>query len=274
MAGSGDGWDPRLSVHALSSRRWSLGEDLELYDRLRVRRISVSLPKLVEMGLDDAVGEITRRELRVDGIYAGCAFDLGDPSAWPAVQDTMVTAVETGARLGADTLQTTGGTAGGRPFEWATEQFAAALAPVAPAARRGGMRIAIEPTRPQFAHVGFVHTLRDALALAAQTDLWLLLDTAHLWWEPGFAALLTDAAPRCAAVQMAALGFAGPVLERAVPGDGRLPLGAVMGDLVSAGFAGPFELEIIGQSIDDEGYESAVRRSLRHLDGLLGDLHA
>ncbi len=256
-------------MHALSTRHWSLAQDLELYDRLGVGRTSVALPKLADAGLDEAVAAITGRGLRVDGIYAGRAFDLGDRSSWQAVQDAMVSSIEIGRRLGATTLQTTGGSSGGRPFEWAADRLAEALEPVAEAARANAVRIALEPTRPQFAHVSFVHTFHDAVALANRLGLWLLPDSAHLWWEPGLADLLDDARPRIAALQLADLEFDSPVLERVVPGDGQLALGTLVAGLVTGGFEGPFELELIGRAIDDEGYESAISRSLVHVGGLL-----
>lgn len=263
------GWDPRVSVHALSTRQWSLSQDLELYERLQVRRISVSLLKLADAGIDDSVGEIADRGLQVDGIYPGCAFDLTDPSSWPGVQDAMVTAIACGGRLGAHTLQTTGGTARGRPFEWAFGQLELALGPVEEAARRSGLRIALEPTRPQFAHVAFVHTLRDGLAVAHRLGLLLVPDSAHLWWEPGLADLLAEGVSAYPMVQLADLDFSAPVLERVVPGDGGAPLGALIAVLLGAGYAGPFELELIGRAIEVEGYASSLLRSLHHLDGLL-----
>jgi hypothetical protein len=38
---------------------------------------------------------------------------------------------------------------------------------------------------------------------------------------------------------------------------------------MEAGFTGPFELEIIGSPIENEGYESAIRRSFTYLTKLL-----
>jgi sugar phosphate isomerase/epimerase len=70
---------------------------------------------------------------------------------------------------------------------------------------------------------------------------------------------------------VADLAFAGPVLERLVPGDGEVPLGPLMGAAVAAGFKGPFEIEILGAAIETEGYEDAVRRSYEHLEGLVQD---
>ena len=51
------GPDPRLSVNALSSRSWTLRQDLDCYERLGIERITVNLPKLLDPGLDDAVAD-------------------------------------------------------------------------------------------------------------------------------------------------------------------------------------------------------------------------
>jgi sugar phosphate isomerase/epimerase len=266
---TGPRWDPRLGVNALSSRDWSLRQDLDCYDRLGIERITVYLPKLLDAGLDVALGEITGRGLHVDGILAGRAFDLVDEGSWPRTHDAMLTAIDVAQSLGATTLQTTGGSGGGRPYEWAAERFGRAIAPVVDEAAQAGIRIALEPTRPQFAHVGFVHTLRDGLALAADTGISLVPDTAHSWWEPGFVELLSSGAPHFAVIQVADLAFGAPVLERLVPGDGAVPIGSMLAATVAGGFAGPFELEIIGSAIEREGYESAIARSLNHLTSLL-----
>ncbi len=263
------GWDPRLSVNAFSSRHWTLAEDLACYERLGIGRVSVLLPKLVAAGADRAVAEIGDRGLTVDGILPGCSFDLTDDAGWNRVRETMVEAVETGARLGARTLQTTGGTGRGRPFEWAVERFARAVEPVTRAARGSGVSVALEPTRPQFAHVGLAHSLRDGLRVSTQLDLGLVVDTAHLWWEHDFGSLLAEAGGRLAVVQVADLHFAGPVLERLVPGDGELPLADLLAACAATGFEGPYEVEILGRAVEDEGYELAIDRSLAHLQRLL-----
>jgi sugar phosphate isomerase/epimerase len=137
--------------------------------------------------------------------------------------------IEVAQRLGATTVQTAGGSAGGSPYEVAVEHFTRAVAPVASVAASAGIRLALEPTRPQFAHIGFVHTVRDALAVATELGLWLVPDTAHSWWEPDVAGLLAHAASRIAVLQVADLAFGAPVLERLVPGDGSIPLQRLLG---------------------------------------------
>ena len=263
-------WDRRLSVNSLSSRPFSLAQDLDLYERLGIARVALWLPKLEAHGLEAAVAEVAARRLQVDALLPGASCDLADPSSWPETRDRLEAGIEVAQRLGAGTVQLTGGRARGLVYEAAAERFAEALGPARAAARARGLRLALEPTRPQFAHVGFVHSLRDGWRLAEALDLWLVPDTAHDWWEPGILELLESGAPRWASVQVADLILDQPVLERVVPGDGQVPLRAMLAAASAGGFEGPFELELIGTAVDEEGYEAAIRRSLEHLQAILG----
>jgi len=268
----GEWWDPRLCVNSLSSQHWTLSEDLECYQRLGIGRISLFMPKLQKAGLDRAVGEIKAGGFRVDGILPGNSFDLLNEGSWSRSRDALVQGIETAQRLGATTVQTCGGTAGGWPYEVAVERFARAIAPVAVVAEAAGIRLALEATRPQFANIAFAHTVRDALLVAGDLGLWVVADTAHSWWEPEVAAVLSGGAPRIAALQVADLAFRAPVLERLVPGDGSISLEPLLAAVLRAGYPGPFELEILGSAIESEGYENAIRRSFEYLTSLLAVL--
>jgi sugar phosphate isomerase/epimerase len=262
-------WHPSLSVNSLCSRSYTLAEDLDLYERLGISRVTLFFPKIEAFGVEAAVAEVARRRLSVDGLLPGRSFDLADEASWPEVNAALGAVLAVAERLGARTLQTTGGRARGLRYEAAAERFARAVEPVAAEARRRGLHLALEPTRPQFAHLGFVHTLRDGLALATELDLMLVPDTAHEWWEPGLDEVVRAGAARFAAIQVADLGFDGPILERRVPGDGEIPIASMLSGALAAGYEGPIELEILGSVIEDEGYDSAIVRSLTHLSALL-----
>jgi len=62
--------------------------------------------------------------------------------------------------------------------------------------------------------------------------------------------------------------------QRLVPGDGDIPLERILATLLAARYEGPFELELIGDAIGDEGYEAAVPRAVAELDSLLDRLGA
>jgi sugar phosphate isomerase/epimerase len=56
--------------------------------------------------------------------------------------------------------------------------------------------------------------------------------------------------------------------DRAVPGDGDIPLEHLLAQLLDAGYQGVFDLELIGPRIEAEGYEPAIRRGLAALEKL------
>ena len=60
--------------------------------------------------------------------------------------------------------------------------------------------------------------------------------------------------------------------DRAVPGDGDIPIERILGQLLAAGYDGAFDLELIGPRIEAEGYASAIRRSVSALDAMLDRL--
>jgi sugar phosphate isomerase/epimerase len=57
--------------------------------------------------------------------------------------------------------------------------------------------------------------------------------------------------------------------NRLVPGDGDIPLARIVGDVLAAGYAGCFDLELIGPAIDAEGYDTAIPRAVAATDALL-----
>jgi sugar phosphate isomerase/epimerase len=62
--------------------------------------------------------------------------------------------------------------------------------------------------------------------------------------------------------------------DRLVPGDGDIPLGRIIGQLLAAGYSGVFDLELIGPRIEIEGYPSAIQRSVAWLSSLLDQFAA
>ena len=60
--------------------------------------------------------------------------------------------------------------------------------------------------------------------------------------------------------------------DRAVPGDGDIPLARILANVLATGYEGAFELEMVGPRIESEGYDGAIRRGAAYLDRLLSDL--
>ena len=57
--------------------------------------------------------------------------------------------------------------------------------------------------------------------------------------------------------------------DRAVPGDGHIPLGHIVAAVLATGYGGAFEIEMVGPRIDAEGCGSAILRAMAHMDDVL-----
>jgi sugar phosphate isomerase/epimerase len=57
-----------------------------------------------------------------------------------------------------------------------------------------------------------------------------------------------------------------------VPGDGDLDIAAFFRAALDAGYAGPFELEMVGPLIDAEGHDGALRRAIPRANALLEEV--
>jgi sugar phosphate isomerase/epimerase len=238
----------RLSLSQASSLNWSLEQDLALYTGLGVRKVGVLLRKLEAAGIEYGIDLIQRSGIDVDNMAIGPCLDLTTPHQWPQGREKLAEAVALAKRLGCPCVVITTGPAGSLRWEEAADAFEAAIVPARQAAEREGVSLAVENTNGLRFDLGFLHTFRDTLYVAERTGLTICLEVSDF-------VVGTTRTP-----------------DRAVPGDGTIPLERILSQLLVAGYAGPFELEILGPRIEAEGYEAAIRRSLALLSPLLDRL--
>ena len=256
----------RLTVGAMSTPSWSLEEDLALYTELGLTTVNLSVHKF-----NGASNALLRSKLASAGVgvntilLRGIGFNLRAPNTWRGTEDHLAQVIETASVLGASQCMFCGGSAHGMPGDEGAIAFAEAVAPTVRLATELGIRLLLEPVRPQFAHLGFVHSFRDGAAIVRSLGLGLVFDVVHCWWEPNLREAVARDVDLIGLVQMADLDLTSPVFERVLPGDGDLQLARTISILLGAGYEGLFEVELIGEALEREGYRHAVSRSLQYL---------
>jgi sugar phosphate isomerase/epimerase len=259
-----------VSVSPLTTPAWPLESDLALHRELGLGRTSISVDKVGRAGgTSRAARLLAECGLAVDVVFPDGGLDLSRPGQWPEARASVLAAVEVAAATGGSGVLVAGGAGHGLAFEEAADRFCDAFGPVVGPAAERGVRLLLEPVRPQFAYAGFVHSVRDALPLARRLGTGVVVDVTHCWWEPGLAGALRANVDLIGSVHVADLALDRPVVHRVVPGDGELPLARLLGLLVSAGYPGPFELELIGPAIDAEGAGAAATRGVSYVLALL-----
>ncbi|MEM8789945.1 MAG: sugar phosphate isomerase/epimerase family protein [Pseudomonadota bacterium] len=177
---------------------------------------------------------------------------LVGPEAPANALDEARAAIDMAADLGAPVLTiVSGGTAPGTKGVRESQKILAdRVAALAPHARAGGVRLALEPLNPMFGgNRTCLMTLRDALRvcdLVDAPDVGVAVDVYHVWWD-------SDLAASCAAAGDRILGYhlcdwladtRDMLLDRGMMGDGVADLRFIRQAVENAGYRGACEVEI------------------------------
>jgi sugar phosphate isomerase/epimerase len=267
---------PRVSVSSFCSVGLPFADDLALWKRLGVRHVGLAVGKVEVVGWEAAAAAVRTSALTVSTVAGPAPPAVDAPSAERGAHDTLTRrGIDFASAVGAPSLYLVTGGAGPRSWEQAAARFAEAVSPLREHGRTRGVALAIEPTNPLRADISFVFSLRDAVRLAREADVGVVLELQACWLEPGFAATVAEAGERISLVQIS--DFVTGTTDtpnRAVPGDGDIPLDRLVGTILDAGYLGAFDLEVLGPRVEAEGYESAIERSVTRLSDLLVRLGA
>ncbi len=190
--------------------------------------------------------------LTVTSLCRGGFFHLG-------LDDTR-RAIEEAAALGTrELVLVVGGMpAGSKDLPAARRVVAEAIDALLPYAVAHEVRLAIEPLHPMFcADRAVVSTLGQALDIAqpyAPSEVGVVVDTYHVWWDPQLPAQIARAGDRIASYQVCDWVVPLPqdmLLGRGHVGDGHIDFPPITAAVREAGYDGFVEVEIFNQSIWD-----------------------
>ena len=189
---------------------------------------------------------------------------------WVAPRANLSRVIEVAAELNAQSIYMVTGGHGSLDWEEAARYFAAAIAPCVAQSQAAGVQLMIETTNPFFADIHIAHSLADTIKLAEIADIGVCIDLYACWTESDLKKLIERAVPKCRAVQFSDYAYGDRTIpDRAVPGDGAMPLERLVGWVLDAGFTGAFDMELGGPRIAAEGEFAAVRRSADYMTELL-----
>ena len=255
------GAHPRVSVNAICSMRQTLAEDIALWADLGVDHVGLISPKFDDAGHQPGVQAVRDAGVRV--------------SSMSCYRDGIAGALELTAAVGTGVLYVPPGRVGTGSWEESARAFCDELAPLVERGRELGVRLAIEPTNPLRTDVSFVHCVRDAIDLARMAGTGVVVDLYSCWYERGLEELVRKHVDDVALVQVCdyRLGtFDMP--NRVAVGDGDIPVERLLAMVLDAGYEGPFDIEVLGPRIDEEGYRAPIARSVERTSELLDRLGA
>jgi sugar phosphate isomerase/epimerase len=182
------------------------------------------------------------------------------------------------AELGADTLVLVSGglVPGSRDLGLARRMIADAIADLVPFAQRAGVRLGIEALHPMFcADRCSITRLGESVDLALQFPadaVGVVIDTYHVWWDSQLEADIARASGRIAGYQLCDWVLPLPpdvLLGRGHLGDGCIDFRLITGLVLSAGYTGFAEVEILNQQVWDAPADDVAAEVRRRFADIL-----
>ena len=264
----------RVSIHQICFANLGLADYVRQCQALGAKRIGFISPALLTAdGLNEARTALRDTDLKIETIAhvfkAGPLTGDFDPS-----RESLSRLIDIAAELNARSIYMVTGGHGGLAWEDAADNFCEAIAPCVEHAKAAGVQLAIENASALYAELHIAHSLADTITLAEMANVGVCIELFFCWAEAGLPDLFKRVMPRCQLVQLSDYVYGDRSLPaRAVPGDGAIPLEAIVKSLLDAGYNGAFDLELLGPRIDAEGASIAVARAAANVSAMLTRLN-
>jgi sugar phosphate isomerase/epimerase len=255
-----------LSMNELTTYRWSLEQDVENYLQAGYRAIGVWRQKLSDWDEDDAINLLVDSGMHVSHVgWAGGFTGSDGRTPAEAIEDAS-DALRLAAALNAGCLVIYPGGRNNHTFRHAGRLLRTAIDELLPLAESADVRLAIEPMHAACAtDWTFLTDLASVVTLIEAYKspcLKLAYDVFHFPFDARQRHQLAKLAPHIGIVHLGDR-YAPPTIEqeRCMLGRGKLPLREIVATLQLAGYAGAFDVKLLGPDIETHDYWTLLEQS-------------
>lgn len=259
-------WTSRLSVLELSTLRWSFEDDVIRYREHGYEAIGVWRPKLSDCG--EAKGRELLQEMgmSVSALHWAGGFTGHDGRTFRESLHDALDAIQVASDLKADCLTVLAGSRAGHTKNHARRILSMALKELAECAQALGVQLAVEPMHSGCAHdFTFLTNIPDTLEILSSighSNLGIVFDCYHMAQDPRVLEWLPSAVPFIRLVQFGDAKSAPLGLQnRCLLGQGSLPIVEIVQTIERYGYEGYYEIELVGEDVEDYDYEHLLDAS-------------
>ncbi len=240
-----------LAVSQMTTYGRPLEDDLDGLLRAGIGGIGLYRPTLAEHDEDFAIDLIRSSGLAVSSLSWVGGFTGSDGSKKEEALFDAEEAIRFAAAVAAGTVCVAAGGSGNHIATNARRMLVDALRHLSDVAADLGVRLSLQPLAGRGR--SFVTTLEQAAELvdvADRANVGLVYDVGRAGAQPGAVEAVPAIAERVHVVKLSdrnprAARDDGPLM----PGDGTLPIDALLAAFVTAGYAGPFEIDVWSESL-------------------------
>jgi len=266
---------PRVCVSGLCFPGLSATGAIEAVAGLGAANASLTGAKVRAAGAEAVVAAGRQHGVKIVTTTGALGLDLSSGQASAASLRRAEQDIDLAAAVGAAAMYGLVGPRTSARWDACADAYVNAVGELVGYAAGRGVTLAIEPTSWLYADLTFIHTFHDALLVAPRAGMGICLDAFHVWTEARLREEIGEHVSLIAHVQLSDMTRGSRALPcRAVPGDGDVPLAAVVRWLLDAGYPGVFDCELNGPAIDAIGHHAAAAQTADWLDKLLQELGA
>lgn len=263
-----------LSMNELTTYRWSFEEDVQRYAAAGYEGIGVWRQKLADFGEEKGIDLLAESGLRVTNLLWAGGFTGIDGRSLEESIDDASHAVRLAGAMGARCLVVYPGGRNNHINRHARRLLRTAIDALLELAEAADVTLAIEPMHPACASEWtFLTDIESTIRFIepfATPYLKLVLDTYHFGNDLAVRQNLAEVVEHIAVVHLGDRRHAHTLDQERCPlGDGKVPLAEMVRELLSAGYAGDFDVELIGQEIEPANYDQLLDDSQRQFELLL-----
>ncbi len=265
---------PALSVNELTTYRWTLDEDIYFAKRTGFNAIGLWRRKVSDFGEARAIELLADSGLAVSCLGWAGGFTGGDGrSLEESIRDGLA-AVGMAARVNADCLIVVAGGQNNHIRAHRDRLFRQALDDLLMAAEVANVPLALKPMHPNCGRDWtFQSDLEEAIEFVSSYRspyLRLIYDHYQFPEVANDPSLLGDLVPHLALVQLGDARLPHSIDQERCPlGRGVLPVWRTVNALLGAGYAGMFDVELMGAEIESSDYEQLLLDTRRAFDASL-----
>ena len=263
-----------ISFNQVSTLSCSLDEDLELAKSLGFDSLGLYRRKVSDLEPDEIAEKFRGHDVGITSLGWVGGFTGSDGWTFDDAIEDATEAIETAAAVGADVLTLITGGLNRHIRKHARRVLNRALSTLAPVAADRGVTLALEPIHPGCGgDWSFVHDLSLAIDIVrevADPALALVIDLYHVGLSNPPPEIMRQAAAMTRLVQFGdAKTDPQGEMNRCPLGIGNVPLRRLVGDLRDGGYEGPWEVELVGQDVEQLSYERLLGHSIDYVRDVL-----
>ncbi|MFO0905898.1 MAG: sugar phosphate isomerase/epimerase family protein [Pirellulales bacterium] len=264
----------RYAMNELTTYRWSFEEDAQRYRAAGFEALSVWRHKLSDFGEEKGAELLAELGLEVASLLWAGGFTGSDGRNFRESLDDARDAVRVAELLRARCLIVYTGGRAGHTRNHVRRILRHALQELLPIAAEHGVTLALKPMHEGCAaEWTFLTDLEETLALIAahqSPNLKLAFDTYHWGLAPQIVEKAAQFAAQTAIVQLGDARQAPQGEPNRCPlGEGTLPLPELIAAFENAGYAGPYDIELMGEDIVASDYQKLIVASRAYVSRYL-----